>query len=223
MKIKGDKVKDNKPLLSGRLYRIDENRTIVFEEKETGDIVNIVFSINNHQYGVYGNEYKPPFVDDKGGKKADILVLVVDDKQRCFSSWVLDVKKSVGGEDVICHLVEQLIQSVKHKRAITSYLEEYEEEQHIGYITRDLQRSRIQETICKKRDYLDREKSNIEHMPVLIGVEARLGLLKEEARLKLIAAFQNDYIEIGERTFKIEGYISKEQNGKFVYDLKAAC
>lgn len=60
-------------------------------------------------------------------------------------------------------------------------------------------------------------------MPVLIGVEARLGLLKEEARLKLIAAFQNDYIEIGERTFKIEGYISKEQNGKFVYDLKAAC
>lgn len=28
MKIKGDKVKDNKPLLSGRLYRINENRTV---------------------------------------------------------------------------------------------------------------------------------------------------------------------------------------------------
>lgn len=223
MKIKGDKVKDNKPLLSGRLYRLDESRTVIFEEGETGDVVNIIFTIGNHQYGIYGNEYKPPFIDDKGGKKADILVLVVDDKRRSFCSWVLDVKKSVGGEDIICHLVEQLIQSVKHKRAITTYLEEYEEEQHIGYITRDLQRDRIQETICKKREYLDKEKANIKGMPALIGMEAHLSLLKEEAKLRLISAFQNDCIETGGRTYKIEGYISREQNGKFVYDLEAAC
>ena len=69
MKIKGDKVKDNKPLLSGRLYRLDESRTVIFEERETGDVVNIIFTIGNHQYGIYGNEYKPPFIDDKGGKK----------------------------------------------------------------------------------------------------------------------------------------------------------
>ena len=60
MKIKGDKVKDNKPLLSGRLYRLDESRTVIFEERETGDVVNIIFTIGNHQYGIYGNEYKPP-------------------------------------------------------------------------------------------------------------------------------------------------------------------
>ena len=53
MKIKGDKVKDNKPLLSGRLYRLDESRTVIFEERETGDVVNIIFTIGNHQYGIY--------------------------------------------------------------------------------------------------------------------------------------------------------------------------
>ena len=40
MKIKGDTVKDNKRLLSGRLYRIDISRTIVFEEKDTDDVVH---------------------------------------------------------------------------------------------------------------------------------------------------------------------------------------
>ena len=59
MKIKGDTVKDNKRLLSGRLYRIDISRTIVFEEKDTDDVVHINFHINDGQYGIYGNEYKP--------------------------------------------------------------------------------------------------------------------------------------------------------------------
>lgn len=223
MKIKGDKVKENKALFPGRLYRIEESRTIVFEEKETGDAVNIIFCIQNRQYGIYGNEYKPPFVEDRGGKKADILVLVIDERRKRFSSWILDVKKAVGGEDVICHLVGQLVESVKHKRAIAAYLDDYEEEQHIGYITRDLQKNRIQETIAKKKAYLEKEKADIERMPVLIGMEARLGLLKEEAKLKLLSAFQDDCIEIGNKVFQLEGYISKEQNGKFVYDLDVAC
>lgn len=223
MKIKGDTIKENKKLLSGRLYRVDTCRTIVFEEKDTNDIVNINFAINGNQYGIYGNEYKPPFVDDNGGKKADILVLVIDEDGKRFSSWVVDVKKTIGGEDVICHLIEQLMESVKHKKAIATYLEEFDEEQHIGYITRDLQKDRIQETISKKNSYLEKEKANIACMPVLIGTAARLRLLKEEAKLKIIVAFQNDYIEIGKNIYKIESYISEEQDNKFVYNLDVAC
>ena len=102
-------------------------------------------------------------------------------------------------------------------------LEDFEEDQHIGYITRDLQRDRIQETICKKSAYLAKEKANIEQMPVLIGMEARRRLLKEEAKLKLLIAFQDDCIEMGKSVYKVEKYISEEQNDKFVYDLNVAC
>lgn len=222
MKIKGDNVKENKPLLSGRLYRITTCRTIIFEEKETQDIVNIHFSIYDNQYGIYGNEYKPPFVEDNGGKKADILVLVIDEEKKHFSSWVIDVKKTIGGEDVICHLVEQLIESIKHKKAITTYLEGFEEEQHVGYITRDLQRERIQEVISKKSAYLNREKVNIECMPTSISMKTQLRLLKEEAKLNLIIDFQNNSIKIGKEILKIEQYISKEENNKFIYNLNVA-
>ena len=58
MKIKGDTVKEGKNLSSGRLYRINSCRKIVFEETKTNDLVNINFSIQDNQYGIYGNEYK---------------------------------------------------------------------------------------------------------------------------------------------------------------------
>ena len=222
MKIKGDKIIENRTLLAGRLYTIDRSRTIVLEE-ETDDVVNIIFCIHDGQYGIYGNEYKPPFVEDNGGKKADILVLVIDEKNKRFSSWIVDVKKTIGGEDVICHLVEQLTESVKHKKAIATYLEEFEEEQHIGYITRDLQRKRIQKIILHKSLRMKKEKENAGCIPPLIGKEAQLKLLKEEAELKLITAFQNDCILIGKKVLKLENYISEEQNNKFVYHLNVAC
>lgn len=198
MKIKGDTVKDNKRLLSGRLYRIDISRTIVFEEKDTDDVVHINFHINDGQYGIYGNEYKPSFVEDHGSKRADILALVIDDKHRRYSSWVFDVKKTIGGEDD-------------------------EEEAHIGYITRCLQRDRIQETILRKRSYLEKEKENAKRMPKLIGMDVRRRLLREEARLKVLTAFQNNRMKIGKDMVAIEKHISEESDGRFLYYLNAAC
>ena len=84
MRIKGDNIKENRKLIAGRLYKIWANRTIQFEEEETADIVNINFSIAENQYGIYGNEYKPPFIEDNGGKKADILAFVIDEGKCVF-------------------------------------------------------------------------------------------------------------------------------------------
>lgn len=223
MKIKGNKIREGKELQANQLYRVETCRSIVFEEKNTNDVVNIHFHLKGSQYGIYGNEYKPPFAEDIGEKKADILVLVIDENDERFSSWIFDVKKTVGGEDVIYHLIEQLIESVRHKSAVATYLEDYKEEQHIGYITRELQRDRIQETISRKNSYLEKERENIKSMPQLIGTGVQTKLLQEEAKLKTIVAFQNDYIKIGNTEHKIEHYILVEQADKFVYDLDVAC
>lgn len=161
MKIKGNWIKEGKPLERGKLYTVRRNRKIVFEEKETADRVNIAFSLGEGQYGIYGNEFKPDFVNDEGTKRADILVLVIDENKKKFGSWVFDVKQTVGGEDVIYHLIGQLKESVIHKNSITLHLQGYSEEQHIGYITRDLQKERIAMTIQKKKSYIEEEESKI--------------------------------------------------------------
>lgn len=65
MKIKGNRIKEGKSLERGKLYTVSRNREILFEEKETNDRVNIVFSLREGQYGIYGNEFKPDFVNDQ--------------------------------------------------------------------------------------------------------------------------------------------------------------
>lgn len=210
-------------LLSNRLYCVEKPKTIVFEERRTDDVVNIYFNLKENQYGIYANEFKTMYAADSGVKKADLLILVIDEEKECFSSWVLDVKSTVGGEDVILHLVEQLSDSVKHKRSVCAFIEDFEEEQHIGYITQKYDESRIEETIRKKKFYLDKEMGNINHLPKLIGEGMREKLLKERAKLKLLIAFQAGVIVLAGHEWKLEKYISTKCGEKYIYDLEVAC
>lgn len=73
MKIRGEKIRDNEKLLRGRLYRLISSRVVVFEEKDTKDIVNLNFIILDGQYGIYGEEYKPPFIESQGEDRGNSL------------------------------------------------------------------------------------------------------------------------------------------------------
>lgn len=223
MKIKGDKIRDDEELLRGRLYRLESSRVVVFKEKDTKDTVNLNFVILDGQYGIYGEEYKPPFIESRGEKKADILAFVIDDVRKCFSSWIFDVKKTVGGEDVIYHLVEQLSESCRHKKSIATYLEDYMQEEHIGYITHDLQKERIEEVVYKKKIYLRKEQEKIKGMPVLVGAAANMKFLKEEARLNVLTAFLKDYIIVGEKKYHLEHFISTEHEGNYICSIDIQC
>lgn len=221
MKIKGNRIKEGKSLERGKLYTVSRNREILFEEKETNDRVNIVFSLREGQYGIYGNEFKPDFVNDQGTKKADILVLVIDENTKKFGSWVFDVKQTVGGEDVIYHLIGQLRESVIHKNSITLHLPGYSEEQHIGYITRDLQKDRIAGTIQTKETYIREEDSKIEKLPPLIGMKEGRQLLEEKAKLKMLMLFSDEKIEIGSNIYPLECCVYEKK--AYCCDLKVCC
>lgn len=221
MKIKGNRIKEGKPLERGKLYTVRRNREIIFEEKETIDRVNIDFSLEEGQYGIYGNEFKPDFVNDEGTKKADILVLVIDENKKKFGSWVFDVKQTVGGEDVIYHLIGQLRESVIHKNSITLHLQGYSEEQHIGYITRDLQKERIAMTIQKKESYIEEEEFKIKSLPLLIGMAAGTKLLKEKSKLKTLKQFADEKIEIESCIYPLECCLYEKDADCF--DLKVCC
>lgn len=220
MKIKADFIKQGKPVLAGRLYKICSNRTVDFTEPDINDKVSVCYHLHGSQYGIYGNEYKPSFVEDRGGKKADLLVFVIDEENKASASWVLDVKKTIGGEDVIYHLVEQLAESLKHKNAIALYLD-CAEKQHVGYITREVQRDRIQNTILKKKNELEKQK--IQCMPTLIKTKAELLFLQEKAKLKVLTDFQKNRMKAGEHYIPLEYYQMTRQGDTFCYELHVSC
>lgn len=224
MKFKCKYLKSDKLTETGTLYKILKSREISIDEEKTKDRVIVKYIINDDQYGICGSEYKPPFIDDEGAKKVDVLILVIDERNKKFSSWILDIKQSVGGEDVIFHLLEQLQDSVKHKNTLAVYMDDFTEVQHLGFITRDLQLERIKETVEKKEKELnDIEKSIIQMSPIIRNKMAAAPSTKLKKEIEILLLFLDKKMKIRDQIYPIESYISEKQGEYFVYNLQVQC
>ena len=224
MKFKCKYLKSDKLTETGTLYKILKSREISIDEEKTKDRVIVKYIINDDQYGICGSEYKPPFIDDEGAKKVDVLILVYDERNKKFSSWILDIKQSVGGEDVIFHLLEQLQDSVKHKNTLAVYMDDFTEVQHLGFITRDLQLERIKETVEKKEKKLnDIEKSIIQMSPIIRNKMAAAPSTKLKKEIEILLLFLDKKMKIKDQIYPIESYISEKQGEYFVYNLQVQC
>ena len=73
-------------------------------------------------------------------------------------------------------------ESVIHKNSITLYLQGDSEDQHIGHITRDMQKERIAMAVQKKESYIGEEESEIKSLPYLIRMAAGTKVLKEQLK-----------------------------------------
>ena len=224
MKFKFKYLKSDKLTETGTLYQILKSREIIIDEEKTKDRVIVRYIVRDGQYGICGSEYKPSFIDGEGAKKVDILILVIDENNKKFSSWLLDIKQSVGGEDVIFHLLEQLQDSVKHKEALAVYMDDFIEEQHLGFVTRDLQIERIKETVEKKeRKLKEIEKSIIEMSPIIRNKMAATSNTKLRKEIETLSMFLDKKMKIRNQIYPIESYISEKQGEYFVYNLQVQC
>lgn len=224
MRFKCKYLKSDKLTETGTLYKILKSREIIIDEEKTKDRVIVKYIIHDGQYGICGSEYKPPFIDDEGAKKVDILILVIDENNKKFSSWILDIKQSVGGEEVIFHLLEQLQDSVKHKNALAVYMDDFTEEQHLGFVTRDLQIERIKETIEKKEKELnDIEKSIIQMSPIIRNKMAAVPSIRLKKEIETLLLFLDKKMKIKDQIYPIESYISEKPGEYFVYNLQVQC
>lgn len=223
MKFKCKYLESDKLTKTGTLYKILKSREIIVDEERTKDRVIIEYIVQNGQYGICCSEYKPPFIDDEGAKKVDVLVLVIDEKNKKFSSWILDMKQSVGGEDVIFHLLEQLQDSLKHKNALAIYMDDFREEQHLGFVTRDLQIERIEESVKKREKELnDIKKSTLQMFPIIRN-KGMIESIKLKKEIETLSMFLDKKMKIKDQIYPIESYISEKQGEYFVYNLQVQC
>lgn len=208
------------------LYAIQNSRTIPFVEKQKNideeDCVNVKFVLDKGQYGLFVNEFCPGFV--KNAKKADLLLFVVDEGNKKSSSWILDIKVSVGGEDVIRHLIEQWIESHQHKCALSNYLNGFLEKETIGVITRDYQSERILAIVEKLKKEIEIKTKELDALPIsTIKITKQRELLSTKMEYQMFDKFQRGYVTIFERDYPVAVYQLEGKASPYVCNIEVKC
>lgn len=168
------------------------------------------------QYMLYAEEYCAPFMNKREYKKADILALAVDEQKQQYHSYLFDVKKDVGGDEVIFHLISQWKGSLLHLSTLLNYLSGYAGKQTIGVITRQVNWARIKKSIADKKQDL----KQMENGPDTIAKAKLVSLLFEKRQtIQVLEKFTGGYFEADGRNYPYIVYILEPQGESFNFDL----
>lgn len=225
MLINGKRISDNTNIQANLLYRIDGEFVVKHEEPQqdgSKDFIEINYILNEHQYGLYAKEYRPAHISKKGHKAADLLLMAIDESEKVFSVWILDIKVTVGGDEVIFHLIDQWKDSILHKENIAIYLRNSGliETLHMGYITRELQRERMNNSIRERKKEIENLEEEFKKMPITSVVLSKMRSLDvKKVELDVLEKFYDNKVSIMNHLINIEPYFLTQKQ-KDDYELK---
>lgn len=197
MKFNGKRIKEDNKYQKHESYKISKTRTINFKEvQQDGSIdrVDINILLKENQEAIFSEEYKPKAIDTC--KKVDIMVFIYGitddrdiDKGSEATLYLYDVKDTIGGKDVIFHLVEQWKEGIRSALDFTRYATETR--YNIGVITRNYDTKRIDEEITKCEKELSGISSQ-KNMPALVLAKNYINKrIVVEKELEILKSFRN--------------------------------
>lgn len=179
MHIQGRKLRQGKEPQKGVLNEFTDNRVITFTEPETGDVVDVEYQLDKNDKGYFSEEYRPDTIAKRDANVIDITACIINEETGMCDWWLYDVKKDVGGQDVIMHLCEQWQAAYRYlNNSVLNYLVDssIESTGNIGVITRNFDTDRIRAEFGK----LDETIKEIER-----DTEQAVPLAKRKAGVRL--------------------------------------
>lgn len=220
MKIKGTKIRNINQLNRNTLYSVPSSNIIPFEEQQedgTKDLVQLRYNLSENDAGFYGSEYRPGFLAKSDCKAVDILAMVTNDEQKKVTSYLYDVKRTIGGEDVIYHFVEQIQDSLLHKQAMIQYLDGYQEKEHLGVVTAMFDELRIESSINEKKESLS--KNDTTSMAPMLASKIEGINLRIKKELSILENFQQRKIEFQQKLHNFEVHLMQLEGKNYSLEL----
>lgn len=171
MHIQGRKLKSGKEPQKGVLNEFTDSRTVTFTEKEVGDVVDVEYQLREDDKGFFSQEFRADTVAKEDAKAIDITALIINEKKGMCSWWLYDLKKDVGGQDVILKLCQQWQAGYQYlNNSVLNYLSDnsVEARGEIGVITRNFDTERIREEY-EKLDEMIKEMEGKSDKPVIMA------------------------------------------------------
>ncbi len=178
MRIQGRKLKGDREPQKTVLNEFSKSRTIVFWENETRDRVDVVYLLGENDRGFYSQEYRPDTVAKEDAKIIDITAFVINEEKRTCRFKLCDVKKDVGGEDVVRHLCQQWQASYQYLyHSVLAYLDDDTDVQgELGAITRNFDVGRIEKELNSLKEKLEKLSSDQEKPQMLARRKGQMAL-----------------------------------------------
>lgn len=141
--------------------------------------------------------------------------MIVDEDKKKYASYIFDVKETVGGENVIFHLVEQWQMAARYEQIMTMIdMGHFSSEKYFGVITREFNKERICNAIEGRKRELERAKRDEDRLPANNRVMWNRERLKKEQELKILIPFLSEAVEIDGKKYKYQiRYLDKKDSG----------
>lgn len=186
--IAGKQKRENKDWEKGNLYTFSQDIKIEFYDKQSEDRVLIEFYLREGQQGLYAVEFRPSTVAKEGAKIIDLSMGIEDYQNKRFVWGIYDVKKTLGGRDVILKLCEQWQAGLRYwYNSILNYLDDYTTEGRIGVVTTKYEREKLEDNI---RVISEKIKKSGQLGKSLAGAKNKVELLKYQKELEILKKFQ---------------------------------
>lgn len=170
MHIQGRKLKEGKEPQKGVLNEFTDSRIITFTEPEVGDVVDVEYQLTEGDKGYFAEEYRPDTIAKEDAKVIDITACIINEKAGMCYWWLYDLKKDVGGQDVIWHLCEQWQAAYSYlSNSVLNFLIDIPIEPigSIGVITRNFDTNRIQAEFEKLDETIKEMEENAKQTVIL--------------------------------------------------------
>lgn len=196
-----------KEITKGQLFKIrkPEQITVIEQNANVNQRVYIDLKISDKKnFAYFGEEWKGEYAPGLNIKKPDIFVIYFDDREdvsKKVKAYILDLKKDVGGDEVITHLIEQWQDGYKHCNTITQYYNDVNIE--FGVICDNFDRERIKNSLLDKKREL--EEINLNNKTLM---SYKIGQI--EQKNKKMIKILSDFLE---NTFSLE--MNDDQLAKF--------
>lgn len=172
----------------GNLYTFSKDIKIEFYDKQSGDKVMIEFYLRKGQQGLYAEEFRPSTVAKDGAKIIDLSMGIEDYQNKRLVWGIYDVKKSLGGEDVILKLCGQWQAGLRYwYNSVLNYLDDYSIEGEIGVVTTDYDREKLEMNIQGTLNKIEKCRRLGKS---LAGAKNKVELIKYQKELEILQRFR---------------------------------
>ena len=207
-----------KKIEKSKLYKVSGNCTVQFiEEQKFGkDIVNLEYHLEDEQYGIYANEYRRPDTLKDGGKVADILACVVDERKKEIDTYIFDVKRNISAfsDDLLKEsamitaikevrdFIKQLHAEMLHKESFLLYYKDdgYKENMKLGIVTSSFEPEKFKAVAEKLENFMTNEANNV---PSLVSMKLKNNLRPYATEIEPLYNFSEKKIVIRDNVYPL--------------------